>query len=282
MAIRTEVFKKDLPVALNDEEVRQKSLQHIELLNDIDKLEEQKKAQVKEINETIKEKKKSAKKLAKVVVDKIEHRPCDVKEVADWETKRVLTMRRSSVTNEFDICIDARGMTLEEQQTQIPGTEAPSPKAEVDVTPAKKLSDKYRIELVEAGEKPLDVIKAVKVLCSVNLGAAKSKVAQVPVVVHETLNRGEAEAGVRALEKAGATVTLHPPEVDAEGNPVQKALPPPKEPEIRKGGKKGAKDEEPVEASAPATKEQVDELAKKFRKGMGADDRKPKDRRARG
>lgn len=290
MAIRTEPFLKDLPVGLTEDEVRQRTLQHIELLNDVDKLDEQKKAQTKELNETIKEKKKQAKKIARVVVDKFEQRPTYVREVADWETKRVMTVRKSTVPGGEDVVVDVRGMTLDEQQVPIPGTDAPAaPKGEdsgpVVEVQAKKLSDKFRVVLFDAGEKPLEIIKAVKVGCSVNLGQAKSLVASADPsgkVILETYERGHAEAFVRDLEKKGAQVELRPPEVDTEGNPVQKALPAPKEPEVRKGGKKAE-----VEAEAPpVTPEQIEELGKKFRRNAGVDDapkgsRAPKERRTR-
>jgi len=267
MNIRKEPFKKDLPVALDDDEVRQRTLQHFELQTDVKKLEQQKKDMSKDITETIKEKKKAADKLMKVVIDKIEYRPVDVWEVADWDTKRVLTMRASSQKGAPDVVVDARGMSLEEQQTEIPGTETKSPKK-----PVVEKEPMFGIMLEDAGENPTKVVKELKIRMGGSLGQAKSLVADCPKVILESLSRETVEANLRALEKTGAKVSLVIPKELAN-----KALPAVVEPVVRKPDDKdesapaGGLDAKVAKAASP---EDIAALNKKFRKNSGIDDRK--------
>lgn len=276
MPIRSDPYKKDLPHPLTPDEVREKSLQHIALLQKVDDLTEQKKRETKDINEQIKETQKQAKKLAKVVVDAIEVRSTDVWDKPDWETKRVYTLRKGP--DKDPIVVEVRGMTHDEQQTNIPGTEDVTPKS-VPQKPVEKSADltQFRVELVELPEgKGLAIIKLIQTATGVTLGAAKSLAAQAPKVVLATHEQAKAEKLARDLEEAGATVTLHVPA------PQPKALPPAKPPTVRKG----KKDEAPPAAlpdgknpDAPATQEEVEKLKKRFRRNSGLDE-KPKKARA--
>lgn len=287
--MRSEPYKKELAFPITEEEARERTLQHLQLLADVEQLNEEKKAQTKEINETIKEKQKASKRLAKVIIDKIETRSVEVREVADWDTKRVLTVRRGE--HGEDIVVDARGMTLDEQQQSL--FKGKAPEGDEDDPEADKtaqafdaelnkptLSTKFRLVLEDAGEKPAAIVKELKSVFG-TLGAAKSAVAAAPKVVLESDTKNAVEALAYKLEQLGATITIKMPEVQVE---EKKALPP----AVRKVDElKADAEKEPV--VAPETQA---ELEKKFRKGMGVDKvkkdskpstpaREPKDRKSR-
>jgi large subunit ribosomal protein L7/L12 len=66
----------------------------------------------------------------------------------------------------------------------------------------------FNIVLVEAGEKKVNVIKAVRELTGLGLKEAKAVVDGAPGVVKEGVSKEEAEAAKKALEEAGAKVEL--------------------------------------------------------------------------
>ena len=66
----------------------------------------------------------------------------------------------------------------------------------------------FNVVLVEAGEKKVNVIKAVRELTGLGLKEAKAVVDGAPGVFKEGVSKDEAEAAKKALEEAGAKVEL--------------------------------------------------------------------------
>ena len=66
----------------------------------------------------------------------------------------------------------------------------------------------FTVVLAEAGEKKVNVIKAVRELTGLGLKEAKAVVDGAPGVVKEGVSKEEAEAAKKALEEAGAKVEL--------------------------------------------------------------------------
>lgn len=77
--------------------------------------------------------------------------------------------------------------------------------ADAGAAAAKDTSD---VELTDAGQQKIAVIKVVKELLGVDLKAAKDLVEKAPVIVKQDLKADEAEAFKVKLEEAGATVSL--------------------------------------------------------------------------
>ena len=66
----------------------------------------------------------------------------------------------------------------------------------------------FDVELTSAGDKKIQVIKAVREITGLGLKEAKELVDGAPKVVKEGVNKDEADKLVATLEEAGATVTL--------------------------------------------------------------------------
>ena len=66
----------------------------------------------------------------------------------------------------------------------------------------------FNVMLLEAGDKKVNVIKAVRELTGLGLKEAKAVVDGAPGVVKEGVSKDEAEAAKKALEEAGAKVEL--------------------------------------------------------------------------
>lgn len=66
----------------------------------------------------------------------------------------------------------------------------------------------FNVVLVEAGEKKVNVIKAVRELTGLGLKEAKEKVDTAPQVIAEGLTKDAAEDAKKKLEEAGAKVEL--------------------------------------------------------------------------
>ncbi|TLX52967.1 50S ribosomal protein L7/L12 [Stutzerimonas nosocomialis] len=66
----------------------------------------------------------------------------------------------------------------------------------------------FTIVLAEAGDKKVNVIKAVRELTGLGLKEAKAVVDGAPGVVKEGVSKEEAEAAKKSLEEAGAKVEL--------------------------------------------------------------------------
>jgi len=66
----------------------------------------------------------------------------------------------------------------------------------------------FDVEITSAGDNKIGVIKAIRALTELGLKEAKDLVDNAPKVVKEGLPKADAEAAKKALEAAGATVTL--------------------------------------------------------------------------
>ena len=66
----------------------------------------------------------------------------------------------------------------------------------------------FDVELTNFGAKKLDVIKAVREITGLGLKDAKDLVEGAPKMVKEGVSKDEAENFKKALEEAGATVTI--------------------------------------------------------------------------
>ena len=66
----------------------------------------------------------------------------------------------------------------------------------------------FNVVLLEAGEKKVNVIKAVRELTGLGLKEAKEKVDRAPQVVAEGVSKEAAEDAKKKLEEAGAKVEL--------------------------------------------------------------------------
>ncbi|MBD7979000.1 MULTISPECIES: 50S ribosomal protein L7/L12 [Pseudomonas] len=66
----------------------------------------------------------------------------------------------------------------------------------------------FTIFLAEAGDKKVNVIKAVRELTGLGLKEAKAVVDSAPGIVKEGVSKEEAEAAKKSLEEAGAKVEL--------------------------------------------------------------------------
>ena len=74
--------------------------------------------------------------------------------------------------------------------------------------PAAEEKTEFDVVLKSFGAKKLDVIKAVREITGLGLKDAKDLVEGAPKMVKEGVSKDEAEAMKKALEEAGATVTI--------------------------------------------------------------------------
>ncbi len=80
--------------------------------------------------------------------------------------------------------------------------------AAVEAAPAEEGKSEFNINLKEAGNQKVAVIKAVKEITGLGLGESKAIVDGVPSTVKEKATKEEAENAKKLLEEAGATVEL--------------------------------------------------------------------------
>lgn len=66
----------------------------------------------------------------------------------------------------------------------------------------------FNVEITEAGSNKIAVIKAVRALTEMGLKDAKDLVDAAPKMLKEGVKKADAEAMKKALEEAGAKVTL--------------------------------------------------------------------------
>ena len=69
-------------------------------------------------------------------------------------------------------------------------------------------SDSLNVELTDAGQQKIAVIKVVKEILNLGLKEAKDLVEKAPVIVKENAKQEEADALKAKLEEAGATVSF--------------------------------------------------------------------------
>ena len=84
---------------------------------------------------------------------------------------------------------------------------APVAAAGGDAAPAEE-KDEFDIVLTAAGDKKVNVIKAVRGITGLGLKEAKEMVDGAPSTLKEGAPKAEAEEAKKALEEAGATVEL--------------------------------------------------------------------------
>lgn len=84
---------------------------------------------------------------------------------------------------------------------------APVAAAGGDAAPAEE-KDEFEIVLTSAGDKKVNVIKAVRGITGLGLKEAKEMVDGAPSTLKEAAPKAEAEEAKKALEEAGATVEL--------------------------------------------------------------------------
>jgi len=82
----------------------------------------------------------------------------------------------------------------------VPGAAAEAPQAEEKT--------EFDVELTEAGDKKLNVIKVVREITGIGLKEAKDLVEGAPKIVKEACNKDEANQIKKKLEEVGAKVTL--------------------------------------------------------------------------
>lgn len=82
-----------------------------------------------------------------------------------------------------------------------------APAAAGEVAAAEEKDD-FDIVLTSAGEKKVNVIKAVRAITGLGLKEAKDLVDGAPATVKEAAPKAEAEEAKKQLEEAGATVEL--------------------------------------------------------------------------
>ena len=88
-----------------------------------------------------------------------------------------------------------------------PVAAAPVAAAGGDAAPAEE-KDEFDIVLTAAGDKKVNVIKAVRGITGLGLKEAKEMVDGAPSTLKEAAPKAEAEEAKKALEEAGATVEL--------------------------------------------------------------------------
>ena len=84
---------------------------------------------------------------------------------------------------------------------------APAAAVGGDAAPVEEKDD-FDIVLIAAGDKKVNVIKAVRTITGLGLKEAKEMVDSAPSTLKEAAPKAEAEEAKKALEEAGATVEL--------------------------------------------------------------------------
>ena len=85
---------------------------------------------------------------------------------------------------------------------------AVAPAAAGDGGAAEEEKDEFDVMLMAAGEKKINVLKAVRVITGLGLKEAKAVVDEAPSAVKEGVTKDEAEDLKKQLEEAGASVEL--------------------------------------------------------------------------
>ena len=72
----------------------------------------------------------------------------------------------------------------------------------------KEEQTEFTVELTSAGDKKIEVVKAIRALTQVSLKEAKDLADNVPSIVKQGASKADAEAAKKALEEAGGKVTI--------------------------------------------------------------------------
>jgi large subunit ribosomal protein L7/L12 len=84
---------------------------------------------------------------------------------------------------------------------------AAAPAAAAAAAPAEEKTE-FKVTLKDAGTDKIKVIKALRTVSTLSLGAAKEAVENTPFVVSEAASKDDANKIKKALEEAGAKVEL--------------------------------------------------------------------------
>ena len=83
-----------------------------------------------------------------------------------------------------------------------------APAAAAAAAPVEEEKTEFDVNLKEAGEKKVNVIKVVRTLTGLGLKEAKDLVDGAPSTVKESVNKADAADAKKQLEEAGATVEV--------------------------------------------------------------------------
>ena len=86
----------------------------------------------------------------------------------------------------------------------VAGVGGPAPAA----AEAKVEQTEFNVELTNAGDKKINVIKVVREITNLGLADAKNLVEGAPKMIKEAVSKDEAESIKKKLEEAGAKVTV--------------------------------------------------------------------------
>jgi large subunit ribosomal protein L7/L12 len=78
----------------------------------------------------------------------------------------------------------------------------------VEAAPKEEAKSEYKVTITSAGDKKIDVIKALRKVTQLGLGDAKAAVENAPTVIGETVAKADALNMKKELEAAGAKVEL--------------------------------------------------------------------------
>jgi large subunit ribosomal protein L7/L12 len=87
-------------------------------------------------------------------------------------------------------------------------TVAAAPAAAAAAAPAAEVQTEFTVVLESAGDKKINVIKAVREVTSLGLKEAKDLVEGAPQTVKENVSKDEADKIKKAFEEAGAKVSI--------------------------------------------------------------------------
>lgn len=85
---------------------------------------------------------------------------------------------------------------------------AAAPAAAADAGAAAEEQTEFDVVLSSAGDKKVNVIKAVRAITGLGLKEAKAMVDDAPSTVKEGVSKSDAEAAKKELEEAGASVEI--------------------------------------------------------------------------
>ncbi|MBI3561260.1 MAG: 50S ribosomal protein L7/L12 [Gammaproteobacteria bacterium] len=85
---------------------------------------------------------------------------------------------------------------------------AAAPAAGGAAAPAAEVKDSFNVVLKAAGDKKVEVIKAVRAITGLGLKEAKDMVEGAPITVKEAVGKADAEKMKKDLEAAGAQIEL--------------------------------------------------------------------------
>jgi large subunit ribosomal protein L7/L12 len=104
---------------------------------------------------------------------------------------------------------DEFGITAAAPMAMAPMMGAPAAGGGADAAPAAvEEKTEFNVVLKDAGANKINVIKAVREITTLGLKEAKDLVEASPTNVKEGISKADAEAAVKKLQEAGATVEL--------------------------------------------------------------------------